>query len=51
MLKEEIEQALSQEQDSILGWTVDFDCGLGRDYMPSIYGNNIPTGKPGPWKE
>ena len=20
-------------------------------YMPSIYGNNIPTGKPGPWKE
>ena len=20
-------------------------------YMPSIYGNDIPTGKPGPWKE
>ena len=20
-------------------------------YMPSIYGNHIPTGKPGPWKE
>jgi len=19
--------------------------------MPSIYGNNIPPGKPGPWKE
>ena len=20
-------------------------------YMPSIYGHDIPTGKPGPWKE
>ena len=26
------------------------DCGL-LSYMPSIYGNDIPTGKPGPWKE
>ena len=33
---------------SILGHTVDF---MPRYYMPSIYGNDIPTGKPGPRKE
>ena len=44
-VKEETEQALSWKQDSILGRTVDFG------YMPRIYGNDIPTGKPGPRKE
>jgi len=39
-VKEETEQVLSWKQDSILGRTV-----------PSIYGNDMPTGKPGPWKE
>ena len=44
-MKEEIEQALSWKQDSILArmWTL--------SYMPSIYGNDIPAGKPGPQKE
>ena len=41
-LKEESEQALSWKQDSILGWTVDFEL------FAQYYGNNIPTGKPGP---
>ena len=41
-MKEETEQALSWKQDSILGRTLDFE------YMPSIYGNDIPTGKPDP---
>ena len=39
-LKEETEQALSWKQDSILGWTVSF--------LHNIYGNEVPTGKPGP---
>ena len=44
-LKEETEQALSWKQDSILSRTVDFEL------YASIYGNNLPSGKPGPWKE
>ena len=36
LIKEETEQALSGKQDSIL------------NYMPRIYVNDIPTGKPGP---
>ena len=46
-MKEETDQALSWKQDSILGWTVDIELYAGF----SIYGNNIPTGKPGPQKE
>ena len=37
-LKEETEQDPSWKQDSLFGWTVDFE--------PSIYGKDIPTGKP-----
>ena len=41
LFKEETEQALSWKQDSILDRTVDFEL------YPSIYGNDIPTWKPG----
>ena len=44
--RKQTEQALSWKQDSILGWTVDFEL-----YAQSIYGNDIPTGKPGPREE
>ena len=44
-LKKQTQQTPSWKQDSILGqmWTL--------SSMPSIYGNDRPTGKPGPQKE
>ena len=43
-VKEETEQALESRTPTWAGlWTL--------SYMPSIYGNDIPTGKPGPQKE
>ena len=39
-MKEETEQAQSWKQDSILGQIM--------SYMPSIYGDDIPTEKTGP---
>ena len=46
LAKEEIKQGLSWKQDSILSWTVDVEL-----YAQRIYGNDIPTGKPGPGKK
>ena len=37
--------------DSLEGGTPSWAGLWTLSYMPSIYGNDIPTGKPGPWQE